>query len=187
MKYLILLSLLFLVGCTKTVYIDRNITVENNITLPCVCQPVLCPACPEPTTVTNTVTVPDTTCEANRGEIVRALADCWINNTKLENQMKGYDEGDCYEQLTNCNETVIDYIHRLDNITFISERNRWMINMVCAYCRKHTTYKTIIHRNLKIYHKKCYWEEQWKLKSAQKLWKQSERLKNNESSYLCKG
>lgn len=104
MKLIILITIIFLVGCTTT--------PERNYTLSCP-QPICnCPTCPPPQEkiIYQDRIVKDTKCEDNRGELIRAYANCLkqINNTAEPCQ-------------TNDNNITINELnYRLDKITNIT-------------------------------------------------------------------
>jgi hypothetical protein len=119
-KCMIFLSIIFLfISCSrlptpvctnKTIYLDNIIYKEN----PANCTQL------EPLIEYKNVTVIDSACKERESEIIKNYAACLRNLSKLD-----YIEGGhCYNDLNSCNDTLIDYKNRLNNISYYADKNR---------------------------------------------------------------
>jgi hypothetical protein len=104
-------------GCTPYIQTCHNETIIiNNTVIKEV--PSICPSCPECKPTEKIVYQTDTSCQERQGEIVREYSDCLKNVTECNNELSSFEDTDCGTQLSKCNETLIDYTNRLNNISY---------------------------------------------------------------------
>jgi hypothetical protein len=112
-NFILISAIIFIIGCSNGVIqscTNTTIYINQTVTVPAVCEP--CHAC-APSKEIQTVTVPDTKCQERQGEIIRNYADCLINLSHYTS----LDSNACYAALDKCNNTLIDYTNRLNNIS----------------------------------------------------------------------
>lgn len=121
-----LLLIINLSGCTSQ-QSQPNLTCNP---APCICNPVIKEVPIEKIVekpVDKIVYQINTSCEINkldcqnkRQDLVLAYSKCLFNLSDINSKL----DGDCYSKLQSCNETLIDYTGRLDNITHYAKDNR---------------------------------------------------------------
>ena len=102
---------------SKTFFSKVKYIYINSTCSPCECKPAICqpiPECPECKPKIEKVLVENTKCEEKQSQYIKAYADCQKELINLN--MISNDE--CYNLLIGCNETLISYTNRLDNISY---------------------------------------------------------------------